>query len=168
MRYSTCITPSAIAAEGVMLLYDQGECNQIKRRFVMENLFKRDYTHEELVDMIFDNRIILDEIELELITLWAELSHYSDEEWEYIGEGGKDNVREVRIDLPKLGEALTRNASFKDDAIALKKLSQIIEKMTGLRVKDLYQANDEEFEVEFLNPIPRPYIRKPVGKMLIS
>ena len=133
----------------------------------MENLFKKNFTHDELVDIILSNPLILNEIELELVTLWSELSRYSDEAWEEIGEGGKDNVREVRIDLPKVGETLIRNKLEKDN-YTFKKLGWIISYITGLTVKKIYMANDEEFEIEFSNPIPRPYIRKPVGKMLIS
>ena len=113
--------------------------------------------------MILSNSLILSEIELELVTLWHELGRYNDEQWEEIGEGGKNNVRKVRIDLPKVGETLIRNKLEKDD-YTIKKLGQIIEKMTGFAVKHLYMVNDEEFEIESLCPIPRPPIRKPIGK----
>lgn len=129
----------------------------------MENLFHKNFTHEELVTVILTNPILLNEIELELTTLWYELSHYNDEEWEEISEKGKDDVREVRIYLPRVGETLTLNKLDNDEAIFIK-LGQIISKITGLTVKKVYLANDTEFEVEFSNPIPRPYIRKPVGK----
>lgn len=121
----------------------------------MINLFNIKFTHKELVSVILSNSIIFNELELELVTLWVELSRYSDEAWEEIGEGGSDNVRKVTIYLPKIGETLIRN-NWQEDATVFIELGRIIEKITGLEVKDLYMVDNEEFEIEFSNPIPRP------------
>lgn len=121
----------------------------------MINLFHNRLSHWEMVQVILDNQIIYNELELELATLWVELSHYNNEAWEEIGEGGRDNVRTVIVSLPKIGETLTRN-KWQEDTIAKDKLKRIVEEITGLPVKEIQMANDEEFEIEFLNPIPRP------------
>lgn len=121
----------------------------------MNNIFNLHFTQEELVNVVLSNPIIFNELELELVTVWVELSRYGDEAWEEIGEGGSDNVRKIIVSLPKIGETLVRN-KWQEDEIALHKLSQIIEDITGLPVKELQMVNDEEFEIEFLNPIPRP------------
>lgn len=121
----------------------------------MNNIFNMKFTHEQLVANVMINPIIFNEIDLELMTLWSELSRYSDEAWEEISEKGKDDVRKVRIYLPKIREILIRN-KWQEDATVFIELGQIIEVVTGLPVKDVYMVDDEEFEVEFVNPIPRP------------
>lgn len=121
----------------------------------MNNIFNLHFTQEELVNVVLNNPIIYNELELELVTLWSELSRYNNEAWEEISENAKDDVREVTIYLPKIGEILIRN-KWQEDAIAFAKLRQIIENITGLVVKKLQMVNDEEFEIEFENPIPRP------------
>ena len=125
----------------------------------MENLFNTRFTYEELVTKVLSNPIISNELELELVTLWSELSRYSDEAWEEIGEGEGDNVRRIIIYLPKIAEILFRN-KLEEDAIAFAKLRQIVESMTGLAVKELQMVTNGEFEIEFLNPIPRPRLIK--------
>lgn len=121
----------------------------------MNNLFRNKLSHWEFTSIVLDNLIIRNELELELMTVWSELSRYSDEAWEEIGEGGRDNVRRIIVSLPKIGEILIRN-KLQEDATVFTKLKQIIEEITGLPVKEIQMENDEEFEVEFENPIPRP------------
>jgi hypothetical protein len=121
----------------------------------MNNIFNLHFTQEELVNVVLNNPIIYNELELELMTLWSELSFYNDEAWAEISVNGKDDVRKVIISLPKTGEIIIRN-KLKEDEIAFTKLRQIVESLSGLAVKDVYMVDDEEFEIEFENPIPRP------------